>query len=221
MKKNMRHGYTSYSPDDLSLTDRVEMLLQWWEASGEEHFIDKALSVLSSSTLRLISWQEGRDLPQLHWWVSNFVDDDVSQKQALLEAIEARLIEVIEDRLPPDELVAVTESVQEYMSETLSELAASTLDAAIEYEFSDTSEAISHLDTESSLNEHLEYLDSLAKLTGRDSETAKSVVYDRISEIEESRHEERSTGFSPSKRRSDEEFGDNDLVSLFSNLLRT
>jgi len=176
--------------------------------------------VLSTSTLHLISWQDGRDLPHLHWWVSKFVDDGVSPKQGLLKAIEARLIKVIEDGLPPDELVTVTENVQEYMSETLSAPAAAALDGAIEYEFSDTSEAISHLDTESSLSEHLDYLDALAKLTGRDPEMAKSVVYERLSKIEESRHEERSTGFSPSIRRNDEEFGDSDLVSMFSSLLR-
>lgn len=220
MKKTMRHGYASYSQDDLSLTDRAEMLLQWWEACGEELFIDKALSMLSNSTLRLISWQDGRDLPEFHWWVSNFVADDMPQKRALLEVIEVRLINVIEDGLPPDELITVTESVQEYMAESLSAVGASALDRAIDYEFSETREAISHLDTEGSLKEHLEYLDSLATLTGRDSEKAKSVVYERISEIEESHHEERSAGFSPSRQRNDEEFGDSDLISLFSNLLQ-
>ncbi|WP_420412398.1 restriction endonuclease [Roseibium sp.] len=224
MKKSMRYGYASYSADDLSLADRAEMLLQWWEACGEEQYIEKALSMLATSKLRLNSWRDGRDLPQLHWWVSNFVDDDVSQKQTLLEAIEARLTNVIEDGLPPDELVSVTESVQEYMSDTFLTPftpAGHALGNAIEYEFSNTGEAISHLDTEDSLTEHLDYLDSLAKLTGRDPEEAKSVVFDRISEIEESDHEERSTGFSPSRRQGNEKFDDDDLISLFSNLLRT
>lgn len=223
MNKTTRSGYTSYSPDDLSLTDRAEMLLQWWEACGEEHFIEKALSVLSTSTLRLISWQDGRDLPQLHWWVRNFVDDDVPQKGGLLQAIETRLTNVIEDGLPPDELVNVAESCQEYMPETFLvpfTPSGRALRKAIDYEFSDTREAISQLDTEDGLKEHLEYLDSLAKLAELDPKKAKSVVYERLSEIEESRHEERSIGFSPSRRRNGEEFGDNDLVSLFSNLLR-
>ena len=196
------------------------MLLQWWEASGEEHFIEKALSVLTTSTLRLISWQDGRDLPQLHWWVNNFLDDKVSQKQALLNVIELRLANVIDDVSSPDELITVVESVQEYMSETISEPTATALDQAVECEFSDTADAISHLDTEDSLTEHMEYLDSLATLTGRDPDKAKSVVAERLSEIEEPDHGERQTGFSPSRRQNREEFDDAALRSLFTNLLK-
>ncbi len=220
MTETKRNGYTSYSADDLSLTDRAELLLQWWESCGEQHFLDKAVFLLSSSTLRLTSWRDGPDLPQLHWWVNSFVDDNLSQKTVLLEAIEARLTNVIESRPPPDELVSVTENIQEYMSETLPEAAATALENAIEYEFTDTRDAISHLDTESDLTEHLDYLDSLARLTGRDPENAKTVIYDRISDIEESDYEERQTDFSPSRRQGNEKFDDNDLKSLFSNLLQ-
>lgn len=224
IKKNIGHGYTSYTSDDLSLTGRAEMLLQWWEASGEEHFIIKALSVLTNSSLRLISLQDGPALPQLHWWISNFVDTDLVQKDALLDAIEKRLTDVIEDGLSTEDLINVIESVQEYMFETFLDPGTSyglALSIAIDYELSDTKEVISYLDSEDSLHEHLEYLDSLANLTGYDAEMAKSVVRDRISEIEETYQEEISTRYSPTKRQNSEVFSDSDLISLFSSLIRS
>ena len=208
------------SIDDISLTDRADILLQWWDASGQEPFIEKALSILTASELRLISWQDGPGLPQLHWWVSNFVDDDVSQKQALLSAIESRLEKVIENGLPTDELISVVESVQEFMNDSESTSIATALERAVEYEFSDTRNAISHLDTEDGLTEHIDYLDSLAALTGRDPEAAKSVVHGRLAEIEEPDYEERHTDLIPSRRRQSEEFNDDDLISMFSNLLQ-
>lgn len=220
MKKSIRKGYESYSQDDLSLSDRVEMLFQWWESSDEEHFSEKALSVLTANRLRLISWQDGRDLPQLHWWVSNFVDDAAINKQALLDAIELRLMNLIEGGVQTDDLIAVVESVREYMSEMTSESTAAALEKAIEYEFTDTKEATSHLDTKDGLIEHIEYLDSLASLTGRDPEKAKSVVSERLSEMEEPDHGDLQTGLSPSRPQNGEEFDDGALRSLFSNLLR-
>lgn len=219
LKRSIRNGCASYSLDDLSLSDRTQMLLQWWEASGEECFIEKAMSILATGTLRLISWKDGRSFPEIHWWVRNFINDDVSQKQALLDAIETRLKDVIEEGIPTGELVNVIESVRDNMSDVISDLTGKALEEAVEYEFSYTRESILDLDTEYDLTVHMEYLDSLASLTGRDPENAKSVVLEKISEIEEE-YGEQQTNFSPSTNKNSEKFDDADLRSLFSNLLR-
>lgn len=201
--------------------DALEMLLQWWETSNEEHFIENALSVLTESKLHLISDRDGQSLPELFWWVHSFVDDDHAQKPRLLAAIENRLVDIFEDGMSADELVAVVESVQEFMSETVPEQVEEILDSTVEYEFAQTSDAIGYMDSEDSLSEHLGYLDSLAKLTGRDPEHAKLIVSERLAQFEEPDHGEYGTGFSPSRSQSHEEFDDEALQSLFSNLLRS
>ena len=219
LKKSILNGYTNYSQDDLCLTNRAELLLDWWEATGELHFLKKALSVLESSALPIISWRDGQDLPNLHWCVSNMVDDDVSQKAALLVAIEARLTSVIENGLASDDFVNVLKNVQEYMSDSTSTNTASALESAIEYEFTETREAISDLDTEDALTEHMEYLESLASLTGRNPEEAISIVSERLVEVENTDYGKRQTSIAQQRPNDNEEFDDDALRSLFSNLL--
>ena len=46
-------------------------------------------------------------------------------------------------------------------------------------EFIETRDAIGHLDSQQSLSEHLEHLDTLAELTGYDPASAKEIVSDQ------------------------------------------
>ena len=91
---------------------------------------------------------------------------------------------------------------------------------ALNYEFYQTKDAIRHLDSESELSEHLEYLDILASLTGEDAEGAKNIVFQRLSELEEPDYGEHRPSFSSRGSTTSEEFSDEAMRSLFLNLLR-
>ena len=93
------------------------------------------------------------------------------------------------------------------------------MDQAVNYEFTETRHAISHLDTENELTEHIDFLTSLAKISGHDLEYAKSIIQNRIDQIEESETGGVETSFPSSKDHNDETFTDSDLKSLFSSLI--
>ena len=137
-----------------------------------------------------------------------------------MEGITQRLLAVIEGGLTSDELINVIENVRKHMNDAVPESIEDAIAGAVHCELYETDEAISHLDSEQSLAEHLGYLDILAELTGDDAESAKEIVSQRISEIAEPDYEEHRPNFSRGGNASGEEFGDEELRSLFSNLSR-
>ncbi|MBY6155474.1 hypothetical protein KUV47_19780 [Vannielia litorea] len=220
MKRKISGGYSSLSQDDLSLTARVRLLLQWWEASGHDIFIENALAILKAGKLDPIPWRDGQSYPELHWWVSNFVDEEHPVRADLLDAISTRLIESIEGGAPVDDLLNIIQSVREHMDDEVPPEVDDAIDRMARYEFFDTSDAISHLDSEQSLSEHLEHLDSLAELTGYDTTHAKEIVFNQLAKYEEPDHHEYRPSFSQHEKRSSEEFGDAAVASLFGNLVK-
>lgn len=220
MKKTRSDGYWSWSADDMPVTARVELLLQWWEASGQEKFIEKALALLQEGKLDAVSWRDGQSFPELHWWVSNFVDDKHSVRADLLATISARLVEAIEGGMPVDDLIGTIGNVREHMDGNVPAEVDDAIDRMARYEFVETREAISHLNSEQSLSEHLEHLDALAELTGYDAANAKEIVSDRLAEFEEPDHGEYRPSSSRHSGDSSAEFGDAAVASLFGNLVK-
>ena len=205
---------------DLSLSGRVELLLDWSEASDSNNFVVKALQILDDGELEMTSWRDGQSLPSIHWRVRKFVANEQPLKTKLLEAIESRLVTVIESGVAPDDLINIIKSVHEFMDDETPEAVEDAISSALHYEFYETSDAISHLGSEQELSEHLEHLEALSSLTGEDADGAKDIVAQRLGELEEPDYEERRPSFSTRESAAGEEFSDGSMRSLFLTLLR-
>ena len=206
--------------DDLALSKRVELLLEWWEASGSDEFIEKALQILSENGLDMVPWQDGQSLPAIHWWVRDSVEEKHPLKNNLLEAITDRLVLAIRSKPSPDDLIDIIKSIQMFMDDPIPDSIDDEIAGVLHYEFYETEDAISHLDSENELSEHLEHLDTLAALTGEDAERAKNIVLQRLSELEELDYGEHRPSFSSRGSTTSEKFSDEAMRSLFLNLLR-
>lgn len=213
------YNYWYAELDDLSIAGRGFLLLDLFEHSGDRGFLDAAISVLESDTLWVDASRDSIELPELHWRISSFVDDDVDGKLILLTTVEGALVKAIEAGVPMDELVAVNDAIGEYLDKAI-DLGPieDAINCAIDYEFDEVSERISDLSSESELNDYLEMLEFIAQNTGRSAETAKRVVIEKISEIAAPDYNEYRPSFSSRSSNPDAEFSDNDLVSLFSTL---
>lgn len=219
-RRTKTHGMLGYSQDDLPVTSRVELLFQWWEVSGHDKFLEKAVALLRDGKLDLVRWRDGQSLPELHGWIANVVDDEHPIRDDLLNSIGTRLVEAIEGGMAIDDLVNTIESVREHMVGKVPEKLNNAIDEAVRYEFTETRDAISHLDSEQSLAEHLEHLDALAELTGYDGANAKEIVSTRLAECEEPDDTEYRPSFSRRAGGRSEEFDDTAIASLFGNLVR-
>lgn len=219
--KSQQYDYWHHELDDLSIVERASLLFELFEQTKNRDFLYNAIAVLESDTLRVEASRDSRGLPELHWRVSCALDDDVDCKEALLISIENILIKAIGSGVPMDELVSVKESIDEYLDETKNlESINDCINSAIDYEFDEISEIISQLSSESELKEHLELLELIAQKTGRSAETAKSIVLDKINDIELPDHEDYQPSFVAQNRRANAEFSDNELMSLFSTLAK-
>ncbi|MYD76767.1 MAG: hypothetical protein F4244_09225 [Gammaproteobacteria bacterium] len=205
--------------DDLSLSERINLLLDWWEASGNDEFMNKGLELLSENYLEVVSWWDGQPLPQIHQRVYSLLDVNHPLRGKLLEAITDQLIEIIDNGVPIDELIEIIRSIQEHMADFNYE----TVDGAIAYEvyyhLSETKNTISCLDSEQSLHEHLEYLENLARLTGINTDRAQETVLEKLNNYEEQDHGEHRPSFSRSGGTADGEFSNEAIRSLFGSLL--
>ncbi|MEL7128430.1 MAG: restriction endonuclease [Pseudomonadota bacterium] len=214
-----QYNYWYRELDDLSIAKRGSLLLDLFEHSGDRGFLDAAISVLKSDILWVDASRDSRELPELHWRISSFVDDNVDGKGDLQVSVETALVRSIEAGVPMDELVAVKDAIDEYLNEAIDlEPIEQAINSAIDYEFDEVSQAISDLSSESELNGHLELLDFIAKHTGRSAEAARNVVLDKISEIEVPDYDDYRPSSRGRSNHADSEFSDNDLVSLFSTL---
>ena len=214
-----QYQYWHSALDDLSIAERGSLLVDLFEHTDNRGFLDAATSVLKSEILRFEASRDSRDLPELHWRISHFVDDDVDNKAILLASVESAIVSAIEAGIPMDELVAVKDAIDEYLDEAIGlEHIKDAINSALDYEFDEVSEAISDLTTESELNEHIELLEFIAKHTGRSAETAKNVVLEKISEIEVPDYDDYQPSTRGQNSNPDAEFSDNDLISLFSTL---
>ena len=208
------------SQDDLSLSGRISLLLEWWGASGNDEFVDKALQLLNEDSLEMVSWRDGQSLPQIHREVRDYVDENHPLRGRLLEAIADRLAEVVENGVSIENLNEIIKCVQEQMGDAVPEAVEDAITNAVDYELSVTEDTVSQLDSEQSLVEHLEYLDTLAGLTGENTEDAQEIVSMRLNEFEEQDHGEHRPSFSRSGSATGEEFSDEAIQSLFGNLLQ-
>ena len=218
--RNREENRWSFSLYDLALSGRIELLLEWWDASGCDDFIQMAVTLLNEESLELVSWVDGQTLPKIHWRASNFIDHDHPLNDKLLEGVTGRLVAVIDGGVSINELINIIKSVNEHMEDSVSERVEDAIGDAVHYELSDTDDAIGHLDSEQSLHEHMEYLDTLAQLTGESVESAKEIVSQRLGELEEPDYGEHRLDFSKNQGATDEKFSDEAMKSLFWNLLQ-
>ena len=167
MMRQYKGSRWHWSQDDLPLSSRVELLLEWWERTGENCFMEVTATLLDQERLKLVSWRDGPALPEIHQRVSNFVDEEHPLRQRVLEGIVARLVDVLEQGLTADELINAIKSVQEYMEDAVPETIENAITQAVDYDLNETGDAISHLDSEQGLIEHLEFLDELASLPAK------------------------------------------------------
>lgn len=212
--------FQSFSHHDLSYSNRIGLLLEWWHQSANEAFLERALQMSRSRKLKLISWIDGRELPELLDHIRDFDEEYSDVACELFNNLSAKLVEVLRDGMSAEELTWVVEQIDTYLGKDISEDIAEALNSAIDHEFDDILGPINEMDTEDELITQLEHIEIISKLTNRDSQKITDAINSKIAEIQEDYDEAESPSFSSQQKRSNkEEFSDDDIRSLFSTLL--
>ncbi|PWQ98423.1 ATP-binding protein [Leucothrix arctica] len=222
-EKEDRSVYGLFEPRfefGLSYSKILELLFNWWSDSDEYLFLEKALSFLKKSPLKVHSLISILDLPDLHNWVDDSLENTTSIKHELLIAIEYKFLEFMNQGVSIEELNLLLLHLDDYFGESTPLIIQEKLDSLIDYEFEHTEESVSSLDTEDELVEYGEQLTFLSGLTHHDSTHALTVIQECIDNLEVEDDFEQEVTHSPKSNSTGEAFDDNNLKSLFAQLIK-
>ena len=219
IKSSTRDGRVFSYGHDLSLLERVELLLQWWEWTRDDIFVCKSAELLREDSVDLVIWRDGPRLPEFHRNVNHMAELSSAHRRNLIDGTELRLIEVLESGIEIDDLFSVVEGIYDHMDGTISDQLGDVVESTLDDQFEDPTNSLGHLDSREDLLEHLEYIERLSEITHRDASTIKDAVKLRINECQTDESSERVPQFGHRANGDREDFDDNALRSLFSNLI--
>jgi conflict system STAND superfamily ATPase len=214
---------TVYHFHDLSLTDRISLLLSWASVDDVE-FMTYALRIAErplGGFGGFSPWRDGVELVSLIRSLRHGEDADLPCADDLANKLEDRLVAMFGDHMWPDDLDRMHEAI-EYERDLL---AADVFDAAREAivrGIDDAREDAASIESESTLGDHIKAFERLAARAGIPPEklkTAISAIQSRISEIGESVEEASSPDFSGKLPRAPDRFDDAALRNLFAPLV--
>jgi hypothetical protein len=216
-----KHG-NLLQPTGLSNTRRIELLIAWYESSGDQRFSDFALALARAPVDGLDSWRDGEDAIEL---IAKLRDgdyfDELAVSDEIASCLERAAIGMIHSSAS-DGLEKISDAVEEWKRHLGDEIP-KAVDEAIVREIDDVASIIEDIDSESTLTEHIETLQKLAQRT-RISKIAVSraveTVMERIAVVEE----RSTTSSSPSVRAAfapeTDKFDDAALQNLFAPLVQ-
>ena len=202
---------------DLCLVDRLDFLVDLWEASEKREFLDKIEWLCTDGELELIPDSDGPKFPEL---IYRLRDHYLEQVDDIIEKLELKFINVLRDGLYLEDVVQIVENVQMYLDEPSANVQ-SELEELVKEQFAvGDFDAVSELSTEDELETHIEHIENLAKLTGNDSAAVHGRVEERLMEISTDFDEIDSPDITESRNKQvDAEFSDEQIKSLFGTLI--
>jgi hypothetical protein len=214
-------GY-GLSPTGLSNTNRIELLLAWWEASHEQRFADLALALARAPLGGLDSWRDGDEAIEL---LGKLRDGDYFDglpcTAELADSLEEAIIGMIQSGMPSDELANISDAV-ELWRWLLSTRVTDAVEDAIRAEINDVDSIVADIDSESTLTEHIETIQKLAKRVTIPPQAVKKAVetvMERINEVQEHTSVSESPSFKAGSSDEADAFDDVALRNLFQPLV--
>jgi|GEM_PF-3725556 len=177
------------------------------------------LDLLETRSLAIISHIDGPLLPEVYSEIKAIEKEVNLNLTSLSDAVEKMMVRVIEEGLPLDELVLVIENVNEFLVEGDTRRFFEAMDEAIAIELAATPQIISEMDSHEELDEHIDYLKVIGRLTSHDPGDAIDSVQRHMEEVGSSDNADYSPLYENSSAQGDDKFTDADVKSLFSGLV--
>jgi len=214
-----RFGFMGIAADDLALSNRIKLLISWWECSGDDFFLEKCLSLLEGDDVVLDEGRDGYGLLELNACEFDYIDCEHPLKLKIQQAAMQKLLNVLDGGIALDSLTEIAEALKEYDAPNIPVFIHEKIDELVAFETDDPEEAIRDMNTESELSEHIELIERLASARDIDVSQAVNIMSSKIADIEEHDYGEYRSSFRNNASQSDA-FSDSDLSSMFSTLLK-
>ncbi len=219
----VKDGTTFRSPKGLSNAGRISLLLAWWSFSEVQDFFCLAMALAKQPVDGFDAWRDGREMVEL---IAKLRDEDyyagAADASNFADILEAAVIDLLGYLLPIDELEAIADEIDGRHGTTFSEALKTALVESAHLQFRDVETAVSDVDSESTLDDHLEALRKLGKRFSVGQtvvEIAEAVVTGRREAVMESSAEERATPPSMPAVQKPDVFSNEDIRGLFLQLV--
>jgi hypothetical protein len=206
---------------DLSLTDRISLLLSWASVTGDAEFVTYALRIAEKPLGGFSPWTDGVELVSLIRSLRHGEDANLPSAADLATTLEDRLFTMFCNHLWPDDLERLYGAIENERDLLAAEVFEAANEAIVRG-IDDAGEDAASIDSESTLADHIKAFERLAPRAGIPPEklkTAISAIQSRISEIEERVEEASPPDFSGKIPRAPDRFDDVALRNLFAPLV--
>lgn len=210
----------------LSNTDRLELLLIWWDITRDIRFANLALSLADNPVDGFNSWRDGEEAVELMYKLR---DGDYYEgfpfSTELADKLESEFIFMLEQDVSSDDLVNISDAVENW-NKFLGDNITNAVEDAIHREFNDIEDIVSEIDSESTLNDHITMLKKMGKRVNINSQKidgAVETVESRIAELQEEEeiYQAKTPDLGSSANNNTDKFDDVALKNLFMPLLDT
>ncbi|MBY8821094.1 restriction endonuclease [Sphingomonas colocasiae] len=207
----------------MSYSSQVELLRGWWKTSKRQEFLDAALVVASSRDIWFSSWADGRLMPRLIASLRGAPKVEREQTTALVEALEERLIQILNVDLDLDDVQRIRAEVLPRRGH-LAPRIGWTADSAAHRVIAELPNNLEHVDSESALEDYTKLVDELGPTVGATAAEiarAKDAISKRADRLRANTPEEDPLSVQGDSTIEIDWFTDEDLRNLFAPLLRS
>jgi energy-coupling factor transporter ATP-binding protein EcfA2 len=213
---------SSLQLSDLSNSQRIKLLAEWYTESGDVRYANAVMEVLEKPPGRFSGWLDATNLFDLLLQLPN---EDYYKPLPQLENVLDRADRILRDLLwngmPQDELEPIVDRILEHESDVSDELVQAAYTAMVEY-VADIKTTVREIDSEAELEGHIEAVKKFSRkacVAADQAEKALNTIRDRIKEIEEAEPQEAESPTIKVKQKDADKFDDEAVRSLFMPLL--
>ncbi|PLP59010.1 hypothetical protein CYK37_10930 [Mesorhizobium loti] len=214
----------TYTQTGLSNVERLELMIAWWRASAEDDFLPLIRTLASNP---VDGWDAWRDAEMLVILVAKLRDpgyfDEIPQSHHLADVLEEGAVDMIErSSLNSEDLEKLSDAYEggkPYLGLEIEEAIAT----GVRRQFEEIDSVLRDMDSESTVDEHIEVLEKLGERTGIPNDVIKRAsekALQRKFEIEDESTEAPSSTIRNSDTQIGDMFDDAALQSLFAPLRR-
>lgn len=205
---------------DTTTSDRINMLLQWWQLSGLALFLETAVAIAADPRDQFKSWDDARTLPTILAKLLSAPQSEKDDTAPLAVAIESAIRKMLGNPLDPDDLERIVTSIDANEA-NLGYMFDDDINTAIPEMIENVGRNLGHVDSDSTLSDYILTVEKLANRIGYNPQAvdiAKRAIQSRIEEVSEDAAKGEEMSVTGGNVMTDV-FDDQDLKNLFEPLV--
>ncbi len=205
---------------ELSNSDRMDVLVNWWRLSNAEPFIAAAQTIADKGRAALSAWEDGRKLPEILAGLRAAQALGKPTPTELIDAVQAGISGLLATDLDPDDITRILAAADEHEGSLPSALF-TEIEGAARRMLEDLEDNLGHLDSESTLEDWGKTINTLAARFDADPcivDRAHAALKQRTTHLRETEAEHSEASFTGPADLPNDKFDDAALASLFGSL---